>query len=165
LFAWAQSERQRGDCASAVKLYERFNATSPPAEVRQLADDAIAACGDKPTIERTIEPSVVKTERPFHHKLAVGLGAGAAIVGGVAIYFYVSSGNAADAADRAATHPEAIDLYDRAKDRRLVAQITGGVSLGLATAAVLRFLLHGDGDHDRKTFAITPNGAAFIARW
>jgi len=149
LFAWAQSERRRGDCASAVKLYTRFTATNPPAEVRQLADDGIAACGGvvephpnpspspSPSPNSSPSPTPSATPSPssqgFQHKLAIGLAAGA------------------------------VDLYHRAEDRRLVAQIAGGVSIGLAAAAVLRFVLHRPEQDDR--FAITPSGVSFIARW
>ena len=177
LFAWAQSERRRGDCPSAVKLYTRFTATNPPAEVRQLADDAIAACGatpvpvvDPPKPDPKPEPPVVvapvepKRDEPFPHKLAVGLGVGAVVAGGVGIAFYVASNSAADDANRAGSHPEAVDLYDRAKDRRLVAQICGGVSIALATAAVLRFVLHRESS-DRMQVSVGPSTLTFSARW
>ena len=159
LFAWAQSERRRGDCVSAVKLYERFNATNPPAEVRQMSDDAIAACGGADQIVPPPRP-----KPPFQHKLAVGLGAGAIVAGGVAIGFYVASNSAADDAGRAASHPEAVALYDKAQDRRLISQITGGVGVALATAAVIRFVLT-DPERPGPQFAIGPSQISFTARW
>jgi len=194
LFAWAQSERRRGDCPSAVKLYTRFNATNPPPEVRQLSDDAIAVCGaapatavvEPPVVEPKLEPKPdppnpdppksdpperqPEIERPFQHKLALGLGAAAAVAGGVAIGFYVSSNGIADDANRAGSHPEAVTLYERAQDRRLVAQISGGVGIALATAAVLRFVLHRPADDDRqltgdRTISVGPSSVTFIARW
>jgi tetratricopeptide (TPR) repeat protein len=48
LFAWAQAERYAGHCNEAVPLYRRYLAGKPAADVRGLARDAIAACGEDP---------------------------------------------------------------------------------------------------------------------
>ncbi|MBI4511445.1 MAG: hypothetical protein HY698_17565 [Deltaproteobacteria bacterium] len=44
LYAWAQAERLSGDCPSAIVLYERFLATSPPGMEAEAASKNLARC-------------------------------------------------------------------------------------------------------------------------
>ena len=44
LFAWAQAERLRGDCAAAIALYDRFLATSPVLRQADAAAEKRAVC-------------------------------------------------------------------------------------------------------------------------
>jgi hypothetical protein len=176
LFAWAQSERLRGDCPSALKLYARFISTSPPDAVRQLADDGVAACGGvsepepepppKPIIEQPPRrdpppPSPIAPPR-FRHKLALGLAVGALASGAAGITLLVQSRGDQQASGRATTHPDAVVLYDRAQQRLRGAQIAGGLAVAFATAATLRFTLSRD---DRAAIAVSPTTITLVARW
>jgi tetratricopeptide (TPR) repeat protein len=47
LIAWAQAERQRGRCTSAVRLYKRFLATDPPEVAQEFARDGLVRCAEQ----------------------------------------------------------------------------------------------------------------------
>ena len=81
-------------------------------------------------------------QRPgFQHKLAIGLGAGALIAGGIATWALVRSGQDFDRAATVGTYKDVVKFRDRGEDRLLLGRITVGVGLGLATATVLRVVL------------------------
>lgn len=44
LYAWAQAERLSGDCPSAIVLYRRFLAASPPPRQARAAQENLARC-------------------------------------------------------------------------------------------------------------------------
>ena len=47
LIAWAQAERQRGRCAAAVRLYQKFLATNPPEVAQEFAREGIVRCAEQ----------------------------------------------------------------------------------------------------------------------
>jgi len=47
LFNWAQSERMRGDCETAVRLYRLFLETEPSKRAAEAAEQAIALCKEQ----------------------------------------------------------------------------------------------------------------------
>lgn len=180
LFAWAQSQRLRGDCPSALELYNRFLATSPPTKVEVMTRDAIAACGDTtaptkvPTNAHPDDTSLEKielrppppVEPPFQHKLAVVLVGSGLVASGVGLGYYVKARGSASDASRQAAHQEAIAHYERAKDRTLVARITGGVGAALVIAGVVRFVLNRPEEREPSTtIVLVPNGIEIAGRF
>ncbi len=94
----------------------------------------------------------------FQHKLAIGLGAGALIAGGVATWALVRSNQDFDRADTVGTYKDVARFRDRGEDRLLLGRIAVGVGLGLATATVLRVVLQ---DRTPATEVVpTSNGVA-----
>lgn len=62
LFAWAQAERMRDECAAAVDLYNRFIATDPPDVQVDAAKEGKALCADALAklavpVSTTVEPA------------------------------------------------------------------------------------------------------------
>ena len=179
LFSWAQSDRQRGECSSAVDLYQRFLDTSPPPDFAQLARDGIAACGGtsakpEPLPPPTTVPAISGDdklevpERPptatgFPHKLSVALLATGVALGGTSAYFYLAARGDAKDANRAATYPEVARLYERSEDRLLVARITAGVGLTFVVASVIRFALTDTPKDDGVAFGVSPTGDVFVS--
>ncbi len=77
LYTWAQAERQRGKCAAAVRLYQRYLATDPPEISADYARDGILRCaeqmagdepmppgGDEPTDTPPVEDPIVDEPEP-----------------------------------------------------------------------------------------------------
>lgn len=184
LFAWAQSERKAGHCEKAVSLYSRFIATKPPDQVKEHALGWIKACNgvyvepppepvvespvekpiEKPVekpVEKPLEPVVVPPARPgFQHKLAIGLGSGALIAGGIAAWAFVRSNHDFDRAAATETYKDVARLRERAEDRLLLARISTGLAVGLATATVLRIVLH----RAAKTEVVPSRGGVALRR-
>ncbi|MFN0250964.1 MAG: tetratricopeptide repeat protein [Kofleriaceae bacterium] len=184
LFSWAQSDRQRGECTSAVDLYQRFLDTSPPSDFAQLARDGIAACGgpaapvEPPPIEPTpVEPVPVPVigddtlevvdrapEDPgFQHKLALGLLATGLVAGGTSAYFYLSARGYRDDANRVTLHADVAPLAQRYDDQLLVSRIAFGISLGFVAASAIRFFLTDSPKTDGVALGISPAGDFFVA--
>lgn len=162
LFAWAQAERQREHCNEAVALYERFLVSEPPATAAQLAKDGIAACGTspKPAVAKPLPTKpVYRRERVpgFHQKLALGLGAGGALLGGASLVTYLLGRSAERDSMRQPTLPEVDDRYQRAKDLLVVSPILGGIGAALLIAGGIRFAVHGP---EYRTVVVTPSGVA-----
>ncbi len=180
LFAWAQAERKAGNCEKAIQLYSRFIFTKPSEEATGHALGWIKECGGtyvepppepvkppiepvKPPIEPVkppIDPPKPKPPEPpgFQHKLAIGLGAGALVAGSVAVWGLYRSNNDFDRAAEIGTYKDVARLRDRAEDRLLIARVSIGVGIGLATATVLRVVLQ---DRTPRTEVVpTGNGVA-----
>ncbi len=173
LFSRAQSDRQRGECASAVELYERFLATSPAPDFAQASRDGIAACGGSsatpapapvpmPNIvaDDTLERPERSTERVvWPHKLAVGLMMTGVLFGGTSAAFYVSARRAANDADRAAEHTDVTTLYERAENHLAASRISLGISAAFVAASVIRFVLTDAPDpHGDLVVGVSPGG-------
>jgi len=182
LFAWAQSQRLRGDCPSAVELYDRFLATAPPPKIEQMARDALAACGDMstptvaPTVTPTVRPDDTSLEKielrpppppepPFPHKLALVLVGTGLATSAIGLTYYVRARGDGEDASRQATHQEAIALYERAQDRTLVARVTGGIGAALVIAGVVRFALNRPATESSTTVVLVPNGIEIAGRF
>jgi hypothetical protein len=78
----------------------------------------------------------------FPHKLAIGLGVAAIASSSVAIWQYRRARRDFDSADAAIDYDDVALRRERGEDRLLVARIAGGIGIGFAAAAVLRFVLH-----------------------
>jgi len=162
LFAWAQSERVAGDCKKAVELYSRFIATDPEPAAREHALGWIRQCGseyvppepvDKP-VDKPVDTPVTPRRPPppptpapapesrFPHTLALVLGASAVASGGVGIGFYVGARRDFRRADRAVDYVDVAAAEQRGERRLWGARIAGGIAVALATAAVVRFVVH-----------------------
>lgn len=182
LFAWAQSERKAGNCDKAVSLYSRFIATKPGDTATEHALGWIKACGgtyvepppepppstpeppSKPVAPASppVEPPRPQPVRPgFPHKLAIGLGAGALAAGGVAVWGLVRSGNDFDRAEDAVDYKDVVRFRDRGEERLLIARISLGVGLGLATATVLRIVLQ---ERSPRRTEVVPTGSGLAVR-
>lgn len=163
LFAWAQAERKAGNCEKAIQLYSRFIATKPSEEAQGHALGWIKECGGtyvepppEPVKEPIKEPIKEPVKEPmdpippppitpaspgFQHKLAIGLGAGALAAGSVAVWGLVRSNDDFDRAASVGTYKDVVKFRERGEDRLLIARISIGVGVGLATATVLRVVL------------------------
>jgi hypothetical protein len=183
LFAQAQAQRRRGDCPSALALYDRFLATAPDQRAEQMTRDGIAACGgsstgtasrvsphahpgrDDTSLEKIELPPPPPRDTPFPHTLAVILVGSGLAASGVGIVYAVRAGDDADAAKRQATHPETLALYERAQDRTTVARITGGVGAALVIAGVVRFVLHRPARESSTAVVLVPGGFGVAGRF
>ena len=56
LYTWAQAERQRGKCAAAVRLYQRYLATDPPEISVDYARDGILKCAEQMAGDEPMPP-------------------------------------------------------------------------------------------------------------
>ncbi len=56
LYSWAQAERYAQRCDKAIRLFERFLATTPPSEEAAKARKAIVECGGIPPSEAPTPP-------------------------------------------------------------------------------------------------------------
>lgn len=71
LYTWAQAERQRGKCAAAVRLYQKYLATDPPEISADYARDGILKCaetmaGDEPMPPGGEDPTATEpVDEPF----------------------------------------------------------------------------------------------------
>jgi tetratricopeptide (TPR) repeat protein len=61
LIAWAQAERQRGRCASAVRLYQKFLATDPPEVAKEFARDGLVRCADQLAADEALPTEMVES--------------------------------------------------------------------------------------------------------
>jgi tetratricopeptide (TPR) repeat protein len=158
LYAMAAIEQQRGGCAAAIELYQQFIATEPPAEDIAAAEAAIEVCRDKLGISEPVPPEPGPTEapvrrdppppattrvyRPFYRDvlgdaLAVG-GLAGVITSGV---FVVRARSAASSAGEPGRSQDEYDAdWQRARDRRRVAWIAGGIGVALIAGAVVRWV-------------------------
>jgi len=149
LFAIAQAERRRGDCAAAIVYYERFLATSPPASqaeaAREQRDRCEHAVGSAPVAEPTLpaptiviqevqpEPTPVPVDAPrprWRDPLVLGLGSGAVIAAVTGVALLRGAFAAADDAAAADTY----DTYAMHRDRAYTDRTYGVIALGAGVA-------------------------------
>ncbi|MBW2464822.1 MAG: hypothetical protein JRH11_24445, partial [Deltaproteobacteria bacterium] len=161
LFAWAQAERLSGDCDAAIRLYERFVKSDPPAQQVAAAEQSIELCRQtlaappppepepepepEPVapIESEPEPAPVETDKRSPDPAGVVLmalgGVGVAVGGGLLI--------GASAQETAAEEAENYDDFDGAKAKAKNRRVSGGVVLGLGGAlfivGVIRYAVAG----------------------
>ena len=170
LFMWGQAVRRGGDCPKAVELYRRFIATDPPANARAIAVQNLTACGAN--VEPPPEPPPVPPERhavvappprveheapPLADTLAIALFGIGAINLTIGAIEYKLARDDERALETPSVYPQA--LYDRARDRLLVAEVTGGLGGALVVAGVLRLVWHRS-TSARFAVAISPRGVA-----
>jgi len=177
LFAWAQSERVAGRCDKAIELYSRFIDTKPTEEAKGHALGWIKECGGEylapklPPEPPKLPPEPPKPPPPppppppspgFQHKLALGFAAGAVASGIVAVRFYVRARHDFDVADREIDYATVSRIEHRGLDRLRIARVATGAGLALATAAVLRFVIH---HPTRLEVSASGSGVAVNARF
>jgi tetratricopeptide (TPR) repeat protein len=169
LFAWAQSERQLGNCDKAIELYQKLLARELPSEnaaaVRAKRDEctAIIASQKKPDPEPVVEPEPKKPERevvpeiperppqagkrpwwkdPLGDTLVLA-GVGGLAVGGV---FLFQAKKAESDSTSAANVDEFARLDARAQSRGKLGVIVGASGAVLVAAGILRYATRGGGE-------------------
>lgn len=183
LYAIGQAHSSMGQCPQAKTFFERFVATKPAPDLRQLAKDAIAACKDapppatepepdpkpepKPEPEPTPEPPPaveLPPERPspwYADVLGDVLVGAGLIAGGIAVFEYRSALRDRDRADDEAVYEDYVALRDSAERKRTYAAILGAGGVVLVGAGILRLILHDRGGHTPPVqLAPTSGGAA-----
>ncbi len=177
LFAMAQAERRRGDCAAAIMHYERFLASSPPDEqaiaAREQRDRCEQALGAHAEASATPpEPTIVTRtvvvpdhRRPWYHdKLTDALAGGGAVLALIGVGLVGSASATADDAAAATTYPEHVALRDRAASRQTLGWLTLGAGVAVGGVAVWRILGHdGRERRDPRALALTPGPGAGLA--
>lgn len=173
LYAMAAIEEQRGGCAAAIDLYERFLATDPPAEDVAVAREAIAACKQKlgvverPPPEPRAEPSTPPPERrrvPFYRDvLGTSLVGAGAVATGVGLAFYLGARDEAAAAEEPGLTREEYDArWRRAQDRRRWATIVGGAGVAVLAAGAVRWVTFERWEETPVSVAIGDGGATLV---
>ena len=147
LFAWAQAERLRGNCAAAVPLYRKVLDGQPSQQQAEIARAHLDRC-------RALLP------RPWYTDAAGDALALSAVVNLAAgIGLYVASAQEERGAASASPYEEYAARLHRAQLERALA-ITGLATGGaLAAAAVLRYTLRarpGKARVDRAALSIAP---------
>jgi tetratricopeptide (TPR) repeat protein len=158
LYARGQAQRRGGDCRRAIKSYNAFLETEPPASEVALTRQNIKTCEhvlaasrededeDKPEAKETATPlprtivEVVEVEpaRWYTDKLGLTLGAGSLVSFGTAIGFAIAaSGNAASSGN-ANTIQEWVGYRDAWQRDKLVAGVATGIGAAFAIAAGFR---------------------------
>jgi tetratricopeptide (TPR) repeat protein len=157
LFAIAQAERRRGNCKAAVVYYDRFLATSPPAEQEQAATTQLRRCEgvlakeqlDTPKPEPTpvvaLAPAPLPQREPdappwYTDGVTVatgGVSAALLLTGGA---FYLAADGAATEAGDAQTYAEYADLKERAELRQNFAIVSVSVGAIVGGYAIYRIV-------------------------
>lgn len=153
LYAWAQAERLRGNCRTAIPLYARFVQESSSATARERANEQLVNC-------KKLQPPPWY-EDTWGHVLAAG-GLVAAATGG---YFFLVSERDYDRAARAETFGDYADTFERAKDERLVAFIGLGVGGALLAGAIGHYTWFARRVPASVGAAASREGGAIVVRW
>ncbi len=163
LYTWAQAERRRNDCASAVKLYQRYLATDPPQLSAEYARDGILKCaeilagdfvmppgdaaagddGDEPIVDDEVDPESTpapddRRKWPRDPAAAVLVSFGAAgVLASTGVLVAASIDNNRPSTD--------YGVFDDRQQRVRRFQIGGGVALGvgvgLLAGGIARWML------------------------
>jgi tetratricopeptide (TPR) repeat protein len=128
LYAWAQAERLRGNCAAAVPLYERFTHDSANALESTRAHEQLERC-------RRLLPVPWYRDWVGH---ALTLSGVAGLTAGTA--FFASSQAANDDARAATSYPAYASAWSRAHDDRRNAIVGWSVGGGLVVAGVGHYI-------------------------
>lgn len=183
LFAWAQTERQRGRCEKAIELYDELLAFDLPAENEAAAQAKLDECKailaaqppsaapasppapdrsapDEPVAE---SPAATGARAWWQDPVGGGLVALGVIGVGVGGVFLVSARSADRDKDSAATYGEYQLLEERAASRGrlgVIAAATGGVLLG---AGIVWYATRGDARGPQVTGWFTAEGGGLVA--
>lgn len=150
---------------------------SPKPAVSPYAGSEVAVAGKHDIV---IQTPGERTGRQI--ALAAGLAGGAALLGGIGLYFHLDSKSASDelSADRAtnqAWSPALQDTYDRAHRSRVAAGVFYGVGGALVVASVVTLILtepktettilhpRAAGGAPLPMVALGPDGAVLGGRW
>ena len=191
LFAWAQSERQRGKCDRAIELFEKLLTYELPDENRQAIRAKVDECkailgaqkpmpAEPPAPEHEPQPPSVVTTTPepmpppseapatraWWKDPVGGALVGAGVVGlGVGGYFMLSA-RAADADAEAATNYFDFEAHSRRAETRgrngVIGLVAGGALVG---AGIIWYATRGD-RAERTTVStwFLPAGGGLTAR-
>lgn len=148
LYAWAQAERNGGDCKAAIVLYELYLETDPPTEMRDITKVHIESCesnepgppvGPEPPPDATtpdpVEP--VTEDRPPRDTRTDAIVAGTLAAGGVS---FAAGGTLLTIAQARVAEQGRVEDYQRFDDldrgiRNF--RIAGGVLVGAAVPLVV----------------------------
>jgi tetratricopeptide (TPR) repeat protein len=174
LYAIGQMHVQLGDCRQAILFYERFLSTHPDTVPADAATEAIETCKTTPDAipkpgptpptgsDSKIMPPPPPPERPapwYTDKLGVVLLGGGVVLGAVGGATYASARADLDDAGAAPDYQRHADLVDRAHGKRTIAAVLGVAGIGLASAAVVRYVLvRRSSAHATVGVASTPGG-------
>ncbi len=184
LWAMAQIESARGDCAAANVLYRRYLATGlKPSAVKQVTgiiqecERTLAASGARPVPDQPseppreperLEPQPLPAEperrtviRPWYTDTLgdalVGVGAVGLITGGTFLLLARADIARANSGGLGGVSQDEYDLLEiRAERRQLYGAIAGGVGAALVVGGVVRFMT---GDRT-ETIEVKPSVAA-----
>ncbi len=146
LFAWAQAERLRGNCAAATPLYRKVLAGQPSVQQREITRLHLERC-------RQLLPRPWYTDVVGDVLTLSGAGALAAGIG-----LYVVSARAEQDAAGATIYDDYAARVHTARVERAVG-ITGLVLGGaLIVGGVVRYALRGRGGRARAALSISPGG-------
>lgn len=164
LFAWAQAERLRGDCASAISLYEQFLTQRPPAMEHEAAIRALARCEESvprlaaaavpgPDPEADLLASRPKPRPPlvpraqdrddesFRHDTLGSVLLAAGVVGlGLGLGFTLAGNSEETDAAEARTYGDFVAHSARADSRRTLGIVGLAGGSGLVVGGILRFI-------------------------
>ena len=173
LFAWAQVERLRGNCARAIELYKQFLASggltpsqeeaadlnirrcereasaNPPAEAAgspgaAAAPAAVAPAAPPVVVERAAPPVPPAVERSRAALALTAVLAGTGVASaGTAGVFYYLSVQDERRAREADLYDDYVVAIDRSRSRQRVAALLGGAGVLLGAGAVLQWLVSG----------------------
>jgi hypothetical protein len=131
LFAWAQAERLRGNCAGAVGLYRKVLEQAPSPEQARVTSYHLERC-------QALVPE------PWYRDVVGGVlcGSGAASLGLGVVFIVLSVGTENDA-EQATTYRDYRDRVDDAKLQRTLGIAGVTVGAALITGGVLRYVWHG----------------------
>jgi hypothetical protein len=166
LFAWAQAERLRGDCASAVSLYEQYLTRAPPTLEREAAQRAQAHCQTReparhgvaaplfnsareraaplPEARAPLVPDRDAPDTPFRHDAWGNVLLAAGVVGlGVGLGYTLAANTAETDAQRARTYGDYVAHSERAELRRTLGIVLMSSGSGLVVGGILRYIAAG----------------------
>ncbi|HET7504706.1 MAG TPA: hypothetical protein VFK02_26975 [Kofleriaceae bacterium] len=139
---------------------------SPPAgTTRPVAPTPPSPARDEHVESPPATPSPGPDEPPgiWHtYKLPIAVGAGALVLGGVALAFNSSGDSAYDQAKHAPTQGDQDSLYKKANQRRYFAEAFAGAAVGCAGAAVYLYV-RSRGEHREETTALMPVASPDLA--
>jgi tetratricopeptide (TPR) repeat protein len=148
LFAEAQAQRLRGDCAGAVGLYQRFLRSGPPAVQASAAQIALGRCAqelaNRPQVVVTVPAPPAPPAPPpkwWHDPWGLTLSGGAVVGLGVGVGYLAAALAARDDAGGAPTLGEYARRWSVAETRLDVAVGALAVGGALAAVGIARFVI------------------------
>lgn len=149
LFPWAQAERQRGDCSTAIKLYARYLAEEPGETTAALARDHIETCVASLETESTADQPTARVPtktKDSADRTWIRDPVGGALVGGGVLFMGVGLGMMVGARSMMIDALESDHAnYASEADRAVTVDRFGiaGLSIGaaLVVGGVVRYVL------------------------
>jgi len=181
LYAIGQVHVRMGNCADAVTFYERFLATSPPADKADKANEAIETCKkvlaeQKPPPPPPPPPSpppsppptpVAAIDRPVWYSdwLADGLAGLGVVAAGASVALFASARADRDRADARTSYAPYDALVSRAQTKQRVGIGLAAGSVALVGGAVIRYLFHRDREGPDVAVTVPSRGAGGVVTW